>query len=291
MVPNKPFEVSKVKVILQHKHEKMDMRKKSLLLLLVTLLLNACDSFEYHPYDGRITGETDINAKNIKLIKQQTEGKDTVRFVMMGDTQRWYDETEDFVSHLNKRKDIDFVIHGGDMSDFGATNEFLWMRDIMNSLNVPYVALLGNHDCLGDGETIYDKIFGEENFSFMAGNTKFVCLNTNALEYDYSHPVPDFAFMEKEIAHIEPGQERTILAMHVKPYAEQFNNNVAGIFKYYVKRFPNTQFCLNAHNHQIEVEDIYNDGIIYYGSDNIKDRNYLLFTLTPEGYNYEVVHY
>ena len=69
----------------------------------------------------------------------------------MGDSQRWYDETEDFVKEINKRNDIDFVIHGGDMSDFGLTKEFLWQRDIMNGLNVPYVALIGNHDCLGTG--------------------------------------------------------------------------------------------------------------------------------------------
>ena len=34
------------------------------------------------------------------------------------------------------------------MSDFGVTDEFLWQRDIMNKLRVPYVALIGNHDCL-----------------------------------------------------------------------------------------------------------------------------------------------
>ena len=55
----------------------------------------------------------------------------------MGDSQRWYDETLDFVGEINKRDDIDFVIHGGDMSDFGVTDEFLWQRDIMNKLRVP----------------------------------------------------------------------------------------------------------------------------------------------------------
>ena len=83
---------------------------------------------------------------------------------------------------------IDFVIHGGDMSDFGVTKEFLWQRDIMNGLKVPYVALIGNHDCLGTGEETYKTVFGPTNFSFIAGNVKFVCLNTNALEYDYPSP-------------------------------------------------------------------------------------------------------
>jgi len=265
--------------------------KAHLLILFFTIFFYSCNLFEYQPYDGNISGETGINVKNIKRIKQNTEGKTTIRFVMMGDSQRYYDETEDFVESLNKRNDIDFVIHGGDMSDFGATKEFMWMRDIMNSLKVPYVALLGNHDCLGNGENIFEEIFGEENFSFMAGNTKFVCLNTNALEYDYSHPVPDFSFMKKEIQNIEPGQEKTVIAMHVKPYAEQFNNNVVELFEYYVTKFPKVQFCVNAHNHRLEVDEIFKDGITYYGSDDMRGRNYLLFTITPEGYNYEVVYY
>ena len=40
---------------------------------------------------------------------------------MISDTQRWYNSTEDVVKALNARGDIDFVIHGGDQSDFGVT--------------------------------------------------------------------------------------------------------------------------------------------------------------------------
>lgn len=246
---------------------------------------------EYHPYDGRIKGETGINAKNIAAIEAACKDKTTVRFVMTGDTQRWYDETEDMVKHINRRNDIDFVIHGGDVSDFGLTKEFMWMRDILNKLSVPYVVLLGNHDCLANGEEIYAKIYGEENFSFIVAKTKFVCLNTNALEFDYSHPVPDFVFIENEIEARKDEFEKTIFAMHVRPYSEQFNNNVAKVFQHYINRFPNLQFCLNAHDHQITVDDLFDDGIIYYGSPNIKKRAYLLFTLKPEGYDYEVVEF
>ena len=86
---------------------------------------------DYHPYDVKISGETNINAKNIIKIENNCKGKDTIRFITMGDSQRWYDETVDFVNNVNKRNDIDFVIHGGDLSDFGVTDEFLWQRDIM----------------------------------------------------------------------------------------------------------------------------------------------------------------
>ena len=157
------------------------MMRKSVYVFLSCFLLSGCGMIDYHPYDVRISGETEVNAHNIERIEANCQGKTTIRFVTMGDSQRWYDETEDFVKEINKRNDIDFVIHGGDMSDFGLTKEFLWQRDIMNGLNVPYVTLIGNHDCLGTGAETYKAVFGPTNFSFIAGNVKFVCLNTNAL--------------------------------------------------------------------------------------------------------------
>lgn len=269
------------------------MRKNYFLQLIIILsLCSACDMFDSHPYDGKIDGETGMNAKNIIRIEEATAGKTTLKFVMMGDSQRFYDETEEFVQKINERDDIDFVIHGGDLTDFGATEEFMWQRDIMNGLKVPYVALLGNHDCLGNGQEVFNTVFGEENFSFMAGSIKFVCLNTNALEFDYSKPVPDFNFLEQELNDQPAQQEKTIFAMHVRPYSEQFNNNVAWVFEDVIKRFPNLQFCLNAHDHQIQVDDLFDDGVMYYGSANMAKKSYLVFTVTPDNnYTYEVVEY
>ena len=134
------------------------MKKKAIpfvtlgLLWLNLLLMQGCDLIDYHPYDVRISGQTNVNATNIERIERLCAGKDTLRFVATGDTQRWYDDTREFVAHVNQRDDIDFVLHGGDVSDFGVTDEFMWQRDILNKLRMPYVVLLGNHDCIGTGE-------------------------------------------------------------------------------------------------------------------------------------------
>ncbi len=257
----------------------------------VCLFVGGCDMIDYHPYDVHINGETNVNARNIERIERNCKDKDTIRFVTMGDSQRWYDETVDFVNHLNKRSDIDFVIHGGDMSDFGVTSEFLWQRNIMNELNVPYVALIGNHDCLGTGEETYQLVFGNPNFSFIAGRVKFVCLNTNAIEYDYSHPIPDFSFMEKQVNDRKHEFDKTVLSMHIRPFCEEFNNNVAYTFQYYVNRFPGVQFCTAAHEHRLFEENLFEDGVMYYMSDCMKERSYYIFTITPDGYEREVVFY
>lgn len=268
------------------------MTNKLLLLILLSVFFHSCDMLETHPYDVHITGERGLTNKNITLIENQTKGKKTFRFAMISDTQRWYNATEDVVKAINARGDVDFVVHGGDQADFGATKEFIWMRDIFNKFQMPYICILGNHDCLGTGEDAYRAIYGETNFAFTAGNVRFICLNTNAMEYDYSQPVPDFNFMENELNNLPPEVEKTVFVMHVKPYEFIFNNNVAKVFQLYVTQFPNVQFCLYGHEHQLTVDDLFGDGILYYQCPCIDKRTYLLFTINEDGtYEYEPIKF
>lgn len=78
------------------------------------LLLAGCEMIDYHPYDVRIKGETGVNGKNIAQIEAEMAGRRHLRFAMISDTQRWYDETEEAVAHINRQDSVDFVIHGGD---------------------------------------------------------------------------------------------------------------------------------------------------------------------------------
>lgn len=130
----------------------------------MTMLTNGCDMIEYHPYDLNIKGDTDINERNIQSIEASLNGKEEVSFILISDTQRWYDETEDAVNAINERNDVDFVIHCGDLSDFGMKMEFEKQRDILNRLNVPYVCLLGNHDCLATGKEVFNTILAMRTF-------------------------------------------------------------------------------------------------------------------------------
>lgn len=263
------------------------------LCLLWGILLAGCDPFEYHPYDARLEKKyKDINRKNLERMRLADRRSDTVRFAFTGDTQRWYDETEDFVEAVNKRRDIDFVIHGGDLSDFGMKKEFCWMEDILGKLRVPHVVIIGNHDHLGTGDNIYKIMYGDLNFSFIYGKVKFLCLNTNALDTDYSVAVPDFGFIRGEMADsLTGGYTQTVVAMHAPPGSDVFNNNVDFVFHEYIKRFKNLRFCVHAHDHHLKINDIFGDGILYYGSAAISKRNYLLFTITPDSYTYEVVDF
>lgn len=255
-------------------------------------LLTSCDSvFDIHPYDVRVKGDTQINATQIGKIENAVLAKDTIRFAFVSDSHQWLSDFASLVDDINRRDSIDFVIHGGDITDFGSTREFEWTRGKLLKLNKPFVVLLGNHDCLGTGNQTYEAMFGKPNFSFIAGRVKFVCLNTNAIEYDYSQAVPDFDFMEEERTNRADEFNRTVVCMHAGPYSEQFNNNVAKVFNYYTQQFPHLLFCLYGHGHHTEQHDIYDNGIMYYQVGNSPKRQYYIFTITPNDYRYEIIDF
>ena len=222
-------------------------------------------------------------------IEKECAGKDTLRFAHITDTQRWYDETKKLVNAINSRDDIDFVIHTGDLTDFGLTKEFVWQRTILNGLKMPWVCIIGNHDCLGTGENVYHTIFGDDNFSFNASFAHFLCINTNAFEYDYSSAIPDFNYIKKDLTDVPDSIRCTIVAMHARPGSEQFNNNVLDYFDFTLNRYPGLSFCICGHDHHTETFYPFENQVPYYECGSAKTLTYLLFTITRDSYTYEAV--
>ena len=257
----------------------------------LTSLFSGCDMIEYHPYDLDIDGATSLNDTNIDLIEKTTKNKKEIKFMVISDTQRWYDETEKAVDFINQMDDIDFVIHTGDISDFGLKMEFVKQRDILQRLKVPFVTIIGNHDCLGTGPDVFHIIFGENNFSFDAGEVHFVCVNTNGLEFDRTEEVPNFTFLGEDLKHINPQVKKTVAAMHAGPHSDQFNGGVVTVFHEVMKQYPNYLFAIYGHGHKTDVDDFFNDGITYYECACAKKREILRFTINEEGYEYETLKF
>lgn len=268
-------------------------------------MLTSCDNFEYHPYSADIDGPVGLTDRNIAEIKHKITSL-PLTFAFITDTQGSDADLKDALKVIKTRGDIDFIVHGGDQTDFGLTREFLWCRDIMEKCGLPYITVIGNHDSLGNGEEIYKYVYGVTNYSFDVAGVHFVCLNTNALEYDYSEPVPDLGFITADaVAAKEASATQTVVVMHSHPYDEQFNNNVADPFLYYLRSYPGMGdnderredgtfrrgFCVNGHNHSFDVSEIGSRGILFYQCANIAKRQFFVFAVTSEGYEMEKVDF
>ncbi|GJG30017.1 phosphoesterase [Hallella multisaccharivorax DSM 17128] len=248
--------------------------------------------FDVHPYDTHYKGGINLNATNISLIESRYRNCDTLRVAFISDTHLWHKEFREEVKSINSNDSIDFVVHCGDFTDTGTTREFEWGWNIIKKLNKPYVVLIGNHDFLGTGDEVWKKEFGTAlDFSFIAARTKFICINTNATEYDYMAAVPNFDYIQQQFYADSADFDRTVFVMHACPGSDQFNNNVKGMFDYVIKLFPGLQCCIYGHDHSRTAIDIFHDGVMWYGIDAAVHRNYQIFTFTPNGYRYETVHF
>lgn len=279
-----------------------------LLLTVITVVLSGCDNFESSPYAAKITGNRNTLATSLATLSQREPGL-PLRFAFITDTHDAIDEINAAIDIIRSRGNIDFIIHGGDMTDLGLPKEFMWCRDAMEKSELPFVTVIGNHDCLGNGEDSYEWIFGPKNYSFDVAGVHFVCLNTIALEYDYSEPVPDLNFILKDAESVaktnqeHPGSiTHTVIVMHSRPFDEQFNNNVATPFLYYLQQYPGMKtedgddsytkaFCLCGHNHNFQVTDLYDAGVLFYQGDNIAKRSFMIFTIDEDGYEMEKVEF
>lgn len=70
----------------------------------------------------------------------------------------------------------DFVLATGDLTDFGLDTQLEELKVLLDSLNIPYYVLSGNHDSKWSesGCNTFLKVFGYENFSFERGGYRFV---------------------------------------------------------------------------------------------------------------------
>jgi outer membrane protein assembly factor BamB/predicted phosphohydrolase len=90
------------------------------------------------------------------------------------------DDLENSVKDINALGDIDFVILGGDITEFGSDAEILLAKSVLDKLACPYYILAGNHDSKWSesGCNTFARVFGYESFDFEAGGVRFIGCNS-----------------------------------------------------------------------------------------------------------------
>ena len=251
---------------------------KVLYWLFALLALTSCKRFVFHPNEVR-PDEKGLNAYNIQKIAQ-LDTTPAFNFILIGDTQRFYEELEDFVNHVNSIAGISFVVVAGDLVDFGLNKEFNWIASKFGKLNVPYVSVIGNHDMLANGRKIFNEMFGPENFSFFYGRNKFICLNTNSREVDFNGKVPDVNWLGQQLN--DDAASNIFVVSHVPPFNVDFDNNLEPAYSALLAAQPKTRMSLHGHEHNFRVESPYPGGIPYVVTAATNDRSYALIQVNGE---------
>lgn len=235
--------------------------RKILIVFITTISLLSCEGmFDYSPYLIDFSEENrNANQQNIGKLANQTKD-DTITIAFTGDTHRWFDETEKFVAKVNQKPFVDFVIHVGDIADFGLPKQYIWGNSYLLKLNIPYFVVVGNHDLVGNGLTAYNEMFGSLDFSFIYNKVKFVFLNTNSREFLFNGKVPNIQWLDNQL---KPSIEFTkaVVIFHVPPMHGDFDTSLDESFHNTLMRYNNVLFTVHGHSHNFEIYKPYNDDI------------------------------
>jgi len=256
----------------------------------VLLCLSSCKGlFQYSPNEVRVEeNQKGLNAKNLERLASLPI-RDSFRFAVFGDTQRFYEELDEFIKNVNARSDLSFVVLNGDITDFGMNREYKWIADRLAKLRVPYITIIGNHDMLANGRAVYKEMFGEEDFVFNFGNTRFVCFNSCSREVGSDGTIPHMAWLRGQLGATSRNS-RAILISHVPPFHNDFDHSLRQPFSEMLAS-SGVKLSIHSHLHQHSLSEPYNDGVQYLVSSAIGNREYSIISVNQENYSFEEVSY
>ncbi|MDQ3683510.1 MAG: PQQ-binding-like beta-propeller repeat protein [Bacteroidota bacterium] len=110
------------------------------------------------------------------------------------------------VADINSMNDVAFVVITGDITELGTDEEIKLAKQILDSLDVPYYIIPGNHDTgwSESGGLSFTKIFGDEKFHFNYNGIHFLgCASGPYVRMSDGH-VPRYAvnWLAKELKKI-----------------------------------------------------------------------------------------
>lgn len=84
------------------------------------------------------------------------------------------------IRDVNTQEDLDFVLLGGDITEFGSDAEIRQVKTMLDSLRFRYFIVAGNHDAKWSesGCNTFRKVFGYERFEFSCKGWRFIGCNS-----------------------------------------------------------------------------------------------------------------
>lgn len=259
--------------------------------ILLVLCSFACKKMEYSPHQ-QFDSDTPrgVNQQNIQKLQSIPNDDNVIRFVLTGDSQRFYDEAVPLVNKINDMKKIDFVLLAGDITDFGLLQEYEWVHRIFGKLYVPYIAVIGNHDMVANGENIYQSFYGPIDFSFVYDSVKFICHNTNSREFNFTGNVPDMNWLKQELKS-EAGVKSYIAVSHVPPFSEDFDPALVSDYYQLFRYTPGFLASLHGHTHEGGYLQHQPESIPYINCDAVNRKKFALCEITKGEFTYSIIQY
>ncbi len=188
------------------------------------------------------------------------------------------DDLRRTVSDINSLPGIAFVILSGDVTEFGSDEELRLARQILDSLQVPWYVIPGNHDTnwSENGGNTFRTVFGAETFAFTYGGYRFAGTNSgpNMRMSPGQVPRENLVWLDSLFAAAPDPQQPLIYINHY-PQDSSLNNWYEAIDRI---KTQNVQLMLCGHGHQNKREE-------FEGIPSVMGRSNLRTSQPAGGYN------
>lgn len=260
-------------------------------LLFSVLILHGCDHFEYSPnQESDRDSPRNINERSLERLKSASID-DTIVIALTGDSQRFYDNVDRFVSRVNEIPEVDFILLNGDISDFGMLKEYEWVHRSFSKLNKPYFGVVGNHDVVSNGENVFLNMYGPLDFSFVYDSVKFILHNTNGREYS-DRRIPDMEWLSGQLMKNEDEHVHYFVTVaHVPPFDGDFRQDLVVPYTELLSSKPDLLLSLNAHIHDHTDGFPFNDGVRYLTAFAFDSREFVIVKICGKSVSKSIVKY
>jgi Icc protein len=244
-------------------------------LLSLTLLLQSCG--DPSPWGThRSPTHSNLTQKHLDMLQTGTRNFEPFTVALTADSQVHVGDFYNCRTAINRRDDIAFSFLLGDLTDRSLKPEFDWVAEIAQGFRRPILTVVGNHDGLIFGASLYRQIFGPLDYSFIFNDVKFVVWNNNTYEWGY----PDFDWLESEIR----SHPRVVIVAHQPPGSVERYEDVNDRWKE-LYQLPNVLGSIHGHLHKWGYQEIHGKPALIV--ERVKDTNWGLMKVTAEGLLFE----
>ena len=185
---------------------------------------------------------------------------------------------------------IDFIIHMGDFVDQGTEEEFRLIKtSLFNNLNIPLLALAGNHEAFKGNLSLYQSFIGSPTYHFTYGDVLFIILNS-ALDQSITYSdSTQFTYLKEVLS--TNSKKHIVLLTHV-PTKDHFGTAhemdyedskiLEGILEEYKNNSPSSILVLFGHLHTFDRWET--SGVSYIVTGNASSKEYLKRQQNTIGY-------
>jgi len=259
--------------------------------IIISSLFSCQKTFDYSVYSAYVPVEYRatrlINLEKLTHKETDSTNNNKVCFALLSDSHSYFDDLEDAVLAINKDKDVELILLGGDITDGGMLDEYLIFRFIMEQSEVPYFSVIGNHDCLANGYTIYQEIYGTDDYVLVYKDCKFIFFND--IVWELNNREPDYFWLKEQLTNTNSEENLFVLA-HIAPFSDSFSP----LQRYAYTSLMDTNnvlLSIHGHHHQHYYGEYYNDSVMYMNIGSVDKRYYIKITVENKTYDMERVRF